>query len=189
MSTTFAFQEFIVDESTDEQIIARLTGLIRDIPDFPTPGILFRDITPLLAEPEAFHQAIALMAKPYSDIDHVVCIESRGFILGAPIAYKLGAGLVPVRKAGRLPSATLSADYSLEYGENTVEVHKDAIQSGDRVIVVDDLLATGGTIGAAIELVQALGATLEGIEVLIELSALNGRERLAGYPVRSQIVY
>jgi len=174
---------------TDEQIIERLTGLIREIPDFPTPGILFRDITPLLADPEAFHQAVTLMAKPYTDIDHVVCIESRGFILGAPIAYQLGAGLVPVRKQGRLPSETLSADYALEYGENTVEVHRDAIESGERVIIVDDLLATGGTISAAVELVTALGAKLEGIEVLIELSALNGRERLDRFPVRSLIVY
>ncbi|MGE3798423.1 MAG: adenine phosphoribosyltransferase [Thermomicrobiales bacterium] len=170
-------------------MVAELKSLIRDIPDFPTPGILFRDITPLLADAEAFQQATTLMAKPYSKIDHVVCIESRGFILGAPIAFRLGAGLVPVRKAGRLPADTLSADYALEYGENTVEVHRDAIERGDRVIIVDDLLATGGTIKAAIDLVTQLGAKLEGIEVLIELSALKGRERLTGFPVRSQIVY
>ena len=176
-------------DQNDKQIIERLRGFIRDIPDFPTPGILFRDITPLLAEPGAFHQAVTLMAKPYADIDHVVCIESRGFILGAPIAYQLGAGLVPVRKAGRLPSETLSADYALEYGQNTVEVHRDAIKPGERVIIVDDLLATGGTIGAAVQLVTALGAKLEGVEVLIELSALKGRERLATLPVRSLIVY
>ena len=178
-----------MSELSDEQIVQRLRGLIRDVPDFPTEGILFRDITPLLAEPEAFRQAVALMARPYTNIDHVVCIESRGFILGAPIAYRLGAGLVPVRKVGRLPAETIRADYSLEYGENTVEVHSDAIHPGERVIIVDDLLATGGTIGAAIELVSRLGATLEGIEVLIELSALKGQERLAGYSVRSQIVY
>ena len=178
-----------MSDQTDEKIIKRLKGLIRDIPDFPTPGILFRDITPLLADSEAFRQAVTLMAKPYTDIDHVVCIESRGFILGAPIAYQLGAGLVPVRKAGRLPSDTLSVDYALEYGENTVEVHRDAISPGERVIIVDDLLATGGTIGAAVELVTALGARLEGVEVLIELSALKGRERLAKFPVRSLILY
>ncbi len=178
-----------VTELIDDQIRENLKGLIRTIPDFPSPGILFRDITPLLADPEAFRQAISLMAKPYDHIDHVVCIESRGFIVGAPIAYQLGAGLVPVRKAGRLPWDTLSSDYALEYGVNTVEVHKDAIKPSERIIIVDDLLATGGTISAAIELVTALGATVEGIEVLIELSTLKGRERLAGYPVRSQIVY
>ncbi len=166
-----------------------LKALIRDIPDFPNPGILFRDITPLLADRHAFRQAISLMAAPYQDIDHVVCIESRGFILGAPIAYMLDAGLVPVRKAGRLPSLTLSEDYSLEYGVNTVEIHQDAIKPGERVIIVDDLLATGGTVHAAIKLTERLGATLIGVTVLVELSDLGGRERLAGYPVNSLIVY
>jgi adenine phosphoribosyltransferase len=166
-----------------------LKALIREIPDFPTPGILFRDITPLLADPAAFNRAVELMAEPYERIDHVVCIESRGFILGAPIAYRLGAGLVPVRKAGRLPAETLQRDYALEYGTNTVEIHEDAIQPEERVIVVDDLLATGGTIGAAISLVEQLGAELVGVSVLIELAALGGRERLARYSVRSLIVY
>ena len=178
-----------VTELSERETIENLKRLIRDIPDFPTDGILFRDITPLLADSDAFHQAITLMASPYENIDQVVCIESRGFIFGAPIAYQLGAGLVPVRKAGKLPSATFSADYSLEYGNNTVEIHQDAIKQGDRVIIVDDLLATGGTVGAAIKLVEGLGATLEGIEVLIELEALGGREPLTGYPVRSLIVY
>jgi adenine phosphoribosyltransferase len=166
-----------------------LRALIRDIPDFPTEGILFRDITPLLADRDAFRCAIRAMAEPYSDIDHVVCIESRGFILGAPIAYKLDAGLVPVRKVGRLPADTLSEDYSLEYGVNTVEIHQDAIKPGERVIIVDDLLATGGTVHAAIKLVERLQATLVGVSVLIELSELGGRERLTGYPVQSLIVY
>jgi adenine phosphoribosyltransferase len=166
-----------------------LRSLIRDIPDFPTEGILFRDITPLLADADAFRYAVAVMAEPYENIDHVVCIESRGFILGAPMAFKLDAGLVPVRKVGRLPADTLREDYSLEYGVNTVEIHQDAIKTGERVIIVDDLLATGGTIHAAIKLVERLGATLVGISVLIELSELGGRERLAGYPVRSIIVY
>ncbi len=174
---------------SDAQIIDRLKGFIRDVPDFPTEGILFRDITPLLADPEAFHLAVELMSRPYDVISHVVCIESRGFIFGAPIAYQLGAGVVPVRKAGRLPAETLRADYTLEYGQNTVEVHIDAIEPGDRILIVDDLLATGGTIRAAIELVEKLGATLAGIEVLIELSALGGRELLTGYPLRSQIIY
>lgn len=176
-------------ELSNAQIIDRLKGLIRDIPDFPTEGILFRDITPLLADAEAFRHTVDLMARPYDVISHVVCIESRGFIFGAPIAYRLGAGVVPVRKAGRLPAKTLRVDYALEYGQNTVEVHIDAIKPGDQILIVDDLLATGGTIRAAIDLVEQLGASLAGIEVLIELSALRGRELLAGYPVRSQIVY
>ena len=166
-----------------------LRALIRDIPDFPKEGILFRDITPLLADRDAFRHVVAAMAEPYQDIDHVVCIESRGFILGAPIAYKLDAGLVPVRKVGRLPSRTLQEDYALEYGVNTVEIHVDAIKPGERVIIVDDLLATGGTVHAAIKLVERLGAALIGVNVLVELRDLGGRERLAGYPVESLIVY
>lgn len=166
-----------------------LRALIRDIPDFPQEGILFRDITPLLADRNAFRHAIAVMSEPYQDIDHVVCIESRGFILGAPIAYELDAGLVPVRKIGRLPSQTLQEDYSLEYGVNTVEIHQDAIKPGERVLIVDDLLATGGTVHAAIKLVERLGASLVGVTVLVELSDLGGRERLAGYAVNSVIVY
>ncbi|CAN5837320.1 adenine phosphoribosyltransferase [soil metagenome] len=166
-----------------------LRALIRDVPDFPKEGILFRDITPLLADRDAFRHTIAAMAKPYQDIDHVVCIESRGFILGAPIAYKLDAGLVPVRKAGRLPSQTLSENYSLEYGVDTVEIHRDAIKPGERVLIVDDLLATGGTVHAAIRLVERLGASLVGVAVLVELSDLGGRDRLAEYPVRSLIIY
>src|SRR5680860_984654 len=156
-----------------------LKALIRDVPDFPKEGILFRDITPLLADRDAFRHAIAAMAEPYEEIEHVVCIESRGFILGAPIAYKLDAGLVPVRKAGRLPAETLQENYSLEYGVNTVEIHQDAIKPGERVIIVDDLLATGGTIQAAINLVGRLEATLVGVSVLVELSELGGRERLS----------
>ena len=166
-----------------------LRTLIRDVPDFPKEGILFRDITPLLADRDAFRHTIAAMAEPYQDIDHVVCIESRGFILGAPIAYKLDAGLVPVRKAGRLPSQTLSENYSLEYGVDTVEIHRDAIKPGERVLIVDDLLATGGTVHAAIRLVERLGASLVGVAVLVELSDLGGRDRLAEYPVSSLIIY
>lgn len=181
--------EYHVTSSSPQTAASHLKSLIRDIPDFPTEGILFRDITPLLADPVAFRTAVDLMTAPYSAIDHVVCIESRGFIFGAPIAYKLGAGLVPVRKAGKLPFETFAADYALEYGDNTVEVHQDAIKNGERVIIVDDLLATGGTISAAIHLVEQFGARLVGIEVLVELEALGGRKQLAGYPVRSQILY
>lgn len=171
------------------QAIERLQAKIRSIPDFPKPGILFRDITPLLADGPSFKAAVDAMAAPFERIDHVVSIESRGFIFGAPIAYTLGAGLVPVRKVGRLPGDTLQEEYELEYGVNTVEIHSDAIRSGQRVIVVDDLLATGGTIRAAVNLVERLDAELIGIAVLVELSDLKGREKLAGQTVHSLIVY
>lgn len=162
---------------------------IRDIPDFPQSGIIFRDITPLLADATQFKRVIDLMAQPYQNIDQVVIIESRGFILGTPIAYVLGAGVVPVRKPGRLPAATLSEQYALEYGTNTLEIHQDAIMRGHRVLIVDDLLATGGTVDATIKLVNELGGEIAGICVLAELSALHGRDRLAGYDVRSLVVY
>ncbi len=173
----------------DAATIESLTGIIRSVPDFPKPGILFRDITPLLANGPAFKSAVDAMAAPYRNIDHVVSIESRGFIFGSPIAYALGAGLVPVRKVGRLPGNTLQEEYELEYGVNTVEIHSDAIKAGQRVIIVDDLLATGGTIRAAVNLVERLDAELVGISVLIELADLKGREKLAGQDVRSLIVY
>jgi adenine phosphoribosyltransferase len=174
----------------DEQIdVEALRAKVRDIPDFPQPGILFRDITPLLADPSSFRAVVDAMAAPFAGISVVVAIESRGFILGAPVAYNLGAGLVPVRKAGRLPSATLREEYALEYGTNTVEVHNDAIRAGERVLIVDDLLATGGTVRAAVNLVERLGAEVAGITVLAELAFLNGRQLLQGYDVRSLIVY
>jgi adenine phosphoribosyltransferase len=166
-----------------------LQALIRDIPDFPEPGILFRDITPLLADGAAFQQAVDQMSTSFEEFDHIVSIESRGFIFGAPIAYKYGVGLVPVRKVGRLPFSTIREEYALEYGANIVEIHSDAIREGERVLIVDDLLATGGTVRAAINLCEKLGATVTGISVLIELAALNGRGLLRGYDVRSLIVY
>lgn len=169
--------------------IEDLTATIRSIPDFPKPGILFRDITPLLADGAAFRAAVDAMVAPFERIDHVVCIESRGFIFGAPMAYSLRAGLVPVRKVGRLPGDTLQEEYELEYGVNTVEIHSDAVKPGQRVIIVDDLLATGGTIRAAVNLVDRLDAELVGISVLVELSDLKGREKLAGQNVQSLIVY
>ena len=169
----------------------RLEDKIRDVPDFPIKGVVFKDITTLLKDPDAYHHAIQVMYERYKNerIDVVVGMESRGFIFAAPMAYLLGAGLVPVRKLGKLPAETVRVDYALEYGTNTLEIHKDAIAPGQRVLVVDDLLATGGTIGATIKLVEMLGGTVVGIAFLIELTFLNGREKLKGYEVFTQIQY
>jgi adenine phosphoribosyltransferase len=171
--------------------LSELAAKIRAIPDFPIPGILFRDITPLLQDPTALAAVIDLMANAFKDarIDIVVGIEARGYILGAPVAYKIGAGFVPVRKPGKLPFEKISVDYALEYGTNTLEMHKDAIAGGQRVLVVDDLLATGGTAAAVTQMVQRLGGTLVAIEFLVELSALNGRAKLPGVEVKSFIQY
>ena len=169
--------------------IEQIRSLIRAVPDFPQPGILFRDITPMLANGDALHTAASLLASPFDSIDLVVAIESRGFILGAPVALELGAGLVPVRKAGRLPYQTIRADYALEYGTNTLEVHIDAIQPGQRVLIVDDLLATGGTVGATIKLIEQLGGEIAGISVLAELTFLNGREAVRPHKVHCLISY
>jgi adenine phosphoribosyltransferase len=174
---------------TEPMSIDQIKSLIRDVPDFPKPGILFRDITPMLANGEALHTAASLLASPYEAIDLVVAIESRGFIVGAPVALELGAGLVPVRKAGRLPYKTIQADYALEYGTNTLEMHIDAIKPGQRVLIVDDLLATGGTVGATIKLIEQLGGEIAGISVLAELTVLNGRDAVRPYLVHSLIAY
>ena len=183
-------------DSTTEATAARaaaeidlMRSRVRDVPDFPQPGILFRDITPLLADPEVFHATVEQMAAPFTGVDKVVAIESRGFILGAPVALALRAGLVPVRKAGRLPAETIQSAYSLEYGTAVLEIHRDAIAPGERVLIVDDVLATGGTVGAAAHLVQELGGLVAGVSLLIELGALGGRGRLAGMDVRSLLVY
>src|SRR5579862_1064805 len=168
-----------------------LKSSIRDIPDFPTPGILFRDITPLLQDARALRAALEAMAEPFKDagIDQVVGVESRGFIFGAPLALLLNAGFVLVRKFGKLPGKTIHVEYALEYGTNTVEMHTDAIQPGQKVLVVDDLLATGGTVGAALELVQRLGGEVVGIAFLVELLALEGRQRLPGQNIFSVLQY
>lgn len=168
-----------------------LKQFIRDIPDFPVEGIMFRDITTLLANPDGFRDAIDGLLAPYTDerIDKVVVIESRGFIFGTPMAYQLGAGVVPVRKPGKLPSETLTEEYSLEYGTNTLEIHTDAIEKGERVIIVDDLLATGGTVEATIRLVEKIGGEIVGISFLAELMELNGRERVRDYPYYSLVRY
>ena len=168
-----------------------LRARIREIPDFPKPGILFYDITTLLKDAAAFKEAIDLMVEPYraDGIDIVVGMESRGFIFSAPLAYQLGAGLVPVRKLGKLPAEVLSVEYALEYGSNTLEIHRDAIQPGQRVLVVDDLLATGGTVKGTIELVERLQGEIAGLAFLVELDVLKGRERLEGHKVTSVIRY
>jgi adenine phosphoribosyltransferase len=171
--------------------VEELRAKIREIPDFPKPGILFYDITTLLKDPASFKESIQLMMEPFRSerIDIVVGMESRGFIFSAPMAYELGAGLVPVRKLGKLPAETLSVEYALEYGSNTLEIHRDAIQPGQRVLIVDDLLATGGTVHGTIELVERLKGEVAGLAFLVELEFLKGRERLEGRRVTSVIRY
>ena len=168
-----------------------LRAKIREIPDFPKPGILFYDITTLLKDPVAYRSAIDLMLAPYRDekIDLVVGMESRGFIFSAPLAYLLGAGLVPVRKLGKLPAETITVEYALEYGSNTLEIHRDAIEPGQRVLIIDDLLATGGTVHGTIELVERLQGEVVGVGFLVELDFLKGRDRLEGHRVESVIRY
>ena len=168
-----------------------LKRYIRDVPDFPIPGILFRDITTLLKNGEAFKQAIDELTDKLNDLkpDKIIGIESRGFIFGAPIAYKLGVGFVPVRKLGKLPAETISAEYDLEYGTNSVEMHKDAIEPGERVVIVDDLLATGGTTRATIELVEQLEGQIVALAFLIELVDLGARDYLRGYDIVTLIKY
>ena len=168
-----------------------IEALIRAIPDFPIPGILFRDITPLLKDKQGFRQAIDLFVERFigRGIDYVVGIEARGYILAAPIAYAIGAGFVPVRKPGKLPYDRLTEEYALEYGSNSLEIHADAIGKGERVLVVDDVLATGGTAGATARLLERLGASVEAFAFLVELTALRGREAIAGAPIVSFVSY
>jgi adenine phosphoribosyltransferase len=168
-----------------------LRAKIREVPDFPKPGILFYDITTLLREPDSFRESIELMLEPFKGeaVDIVVGMESRGFIFSAPMAYEMHAGLVPVRKLGKLPAETLSAEYALEYGSNTLEIHRDAIQPGQKVLIVDDLLATGGTVAGTIDLVERLKGEIVGLAFLVELEFLHGRERLGDRRVTSVIRY
>jgi adenine phosphoribosyltransferase len=168
-----------------------LRSHIRSIADFPKPGIMFRDITPLLRDPAAFRQAVRAMARPYEQgsVDVVIGAESRGFIFAAGVALALGAGFVPIRKKGKLPYRTVSATYDLEYGTDTLQMHVDAVAPGARVLMVDDLLATGGTMAACCRMVEEAGGRIVGVEFLIELGFLKGRDQLAHYPVRSQIVF
>ena len=170
---------------------ADLKTIIRDVPDFPKNGILFKDITTLLARPDIFKRVIDQIADHFQQkkIEKVMGIESRGFIFGAPIAYKLNAGIVPIRKKGKLPYKTVSATYALEYGTDTLEMHEDAISKGTRVLIVDDLLATGGTAKATAELVEKCGGEIVGFAFLIELEFLKGRQNLNGYDILSLIKY
>lgn len=171
--------------------LAELKAKIREIKDFPTEGVLFKDITTLLKDPPAFKYVVNQLALQYiqSRVEVVVAIESRGFIFGGALAYELGAGFVPVRKLGKLPGKTIEVEYELEYGRDTLAVHEDAIQPGQRVLAADDLLATGGTMAATLRLIEQLGGQVVGVTFLIELAFLHGRDRLEKYPVRSLIVY
>jgi adenine phosphoribosyltransferase len=168
-----------------------LRSLIRDVPDFPKKGILFKDITPLLASPQGLAMAVEVLCNPFrgQGIQAVVGAESRGFIFGTAIAQALSCGFIPVRKPGKLPSEKLALTYDLEYGQDTLEIHKDAIKPGQRCVLVDDLLATGGTMKACCDLVETLGGQIVGIAVLIELSFLNGRKRFSKYNLQSAIKY
>ncbi|MGI8424748.1 MAG: adenine phosphoribosyltransferase [Chloroflexota bacterium] len=165
--------------------------LIRDVKDFPQPGILFKDITTLIKEGDAFRQVIGMLVNRYRGerIDRVVGVESRGFIFACPLAYELGAGFVPIRKPGKLPADVVKTEYELEYGSNTLELHRDAIEPGQQVLIVDDVLATGGSAAAAVRLVEELGGVVMGVAVVIELGFLKGRERLGGYDLFSLLRY
>lgn len=169
----------------------RLKTAIRDVPNFPKPGINFKDITPLLQDPDLFKSAMERLAGPFQKkgITHVASVESRGFIFGAPVAYLLNAGYVPIRKKGKLPYQTLSYSYQLEYGTDTLEVHTDALGASARVLLIDDVLATGGTAFACCQLVEKLKAQVVGLSFLVELEFLHGREKLRGYDVLSLIRY
>jgi len=175
----------MANEQTD------LAKYIHDIPDWPKPGILFRDITPLLADPHAFPTAVDALCAPFfgAGVQYVAAVEARGFIFGAAVAARLGAGFIPVRKKGKLPRETESASYELEYGVDTLEMHRDAIPAGAKVLMVDDLLATGGTMRAACDLMDKVGAEVVGIAFLIELTDLNGRQRLTPHPIHVLLPY
>jgi adenine phosphoribosyltransferase len=171
--------------------IDALTLAIRDVPDFPKPGILFKDITPVLGDPDLFRRAISLFADRHRDagIRRVAGIEARGFIFAAALALELGAGVIPIRKKGKLPHKTVELSYELEYGEATLEIHVDALARGERVLLIDDLLATGGTAAASAALIKKVGGEIAEIDFLVELAFLNGREKLDGYPVFAPIVF
>ncbi len=168
-----------------------LKGRIRDVADFPSPGIVFRDLTPLLADREALRFTVDTLAEAFAGrrVDKVVGVEARGFIVAAPVAYRLGAGFVPVRKPGKLPWRTEAEEYALEYGVDRLEIHADAVEAGEEILIVDDVIATGGTARATARLVERLGATVAGLGFLVELTFLAGREKLEGYDVVSLVTY
>ena len=168
-----------------------LKSFIRDVPDFPKPGILFKDITPLLKDPAAFEYVIGAFADHFRDrpVDVVVSVEARGFLVAAPLALRMGKPLVPIRKEGKLPAESIRTEYSLEYGTNVVEIHKDGIDAGQRVLIVDDLLATGGTLAAAAHLVEEVGGLVESLAIVVELTELAGRSRLPGHDIFSLVQY
>lgn len=172
--------------------MSNLASLIRDVPDFPVEGVLFKDVTTLLCDAAGFRAAVDALVDHYVDgplIDTICAIEARGFLFAAPMAYRMGTGVVPIRKPGKLPAKTICVEYELEYGANTLELHADAIRPGQRVLVVDDVLATGGSARAAIELVERLGGEVVGVAFLVELTFLHGIDKLDGYDVFSVIKY
>jgi len=177
--------------SSSGSLIAAVRGAIRDVPDFPTPGVVFKDVAPLLADARLFAQTTDALAAPFAaeGITHVIAVEARGFIFGAPVAQRLGAGFIPVRKAGKLPWNTERIEYALEYASGVLEIHRDACAPGARVLLVDDVLATGGTAAATAALAERLGARVVGIAVLIELTFLHGRDALAGRRLESLVAY
>jgi adenine phosphoribosyltransferase len=171
--------------------VENLTALIRDIPDFPEPGIVFKDITPVLADGKAFAALVDALAEPFHDtgVNKVAGIEARGFTLATPVAERLGAGFIPVRKPGKLPYETVREDYSLEYGTDSLEIHTDAAAKGEKVLLVDDVIATGGTAAAAIRLLRKIGAEVVGFSVFIELGFLDGAQKLDGVPLHALVTY
>jgi adenine phosphoribosyltransferase len=173
------------DQQATAELAALVTAHVRDVPDFPEPGILFKDITPLLDDGAAFRAVIDGIRAAHGEFDVVAGIEARGFLVAAPLAYAAGVGVVPIRKAGKLPAKTVSATYTLEYGTATIEMHADAIAPGQRVLVVDDVLATGGTLLAALGLLRDMDADVCGVSVILELAGLGGRARLDGWPLHS----
>jgi adenine phosphoribosyltransferase len=178
----------VSDAASRTDVEAVLHRLIRDVPDYPRPGVIFKDITPLLADAAGFAATVAALADGHERIDKVAGIEARGFILAAPVALRLGVGFVPVRKVGKLPGPTHAETYQLEYGTATVEVHKDAFAAGDRVLMVDDVLATGGTAAATAALIKRSGAEVVSLSVLVELGFLHGRKSLPGLDIRALLV-
>ena len=175
----------------DEHLTKNLKAAIREIPDWPKPGILFYDITTLLKQGNCFTQAIDALTAPYKDekINVVLGVEARGFIFAPTVAYALGAGFIPVRKPGKLPAEKLQVNYELEYGTDSLEIHKDAVAPGQRIIIVDDLIATGGTAKAVADMVESMGAIVVGMSFMVELTFLNGREKIGRYPIHSVLKY